>query len=142
MRTREIEIGDRVHHRCWQSDYEVVAINNGYAWLRTKDASKGVLAALFNLYRIAPDVPKPKFRVGQPIAIKNGQKDHLEIAEIIPLGGFSYRLRCIPHNEGLDGEIVFKGGLTYTTYKEWELMPLPEAVPEVCPTCGGKVADA
>ena len=118
MRTREIEIGDRVHHRCWQSDYEVVAINNGYAWLRTKDASKGVLAALFNLSRIEPAAPQPKFSVGQEVRrVLYGMSG--KPMEVIAIRVFEYECR---DHEGYHFR-VGEDGL--------------EAVPEVCPTCGG-----
>ena len=125
MRTREIEIGDKVHHRCWQSDYEVVAINNGYAWLRTKDASKGVLAALFNLSRIEPAAPQPKFRVGQRVKRPR------------PTGNVGVIVAVHSTETRYDVDWSDGKGILCPNVAESDL----EAVPAICRTCGGKVAD-
>ena len=132
--SEQIKVGEWVHHDPKDMDGVLLATHHEWAWVDY--GGRFPLCELReNLTRIEPAVPQPLFRVGQRVAIKNGQKDHLEIAEI----EYHYRLRCLPHNAGLDGEIEFKGGLTHCTYSEADLGAVPDEV--VCPTCGGKVAD-
>ena len=137
--TDELRVGDRVKSICHEGGtllgFHTNREGQRWAWVEWDDMAECYGCQLQDLTRISPDVPQPKYRVGQRVAIKNGQKDHLEIAEI----EYHYRLRCLPHNAGLDGEIEFKGGLTHCTYSEADLGAVPDEV--VCPTCGGKVAD-
>ena len=69
--------------------------------------------------RISPAEPQPKYRVGQDVLSPGGS-----VVKIIALGP-AYRV------EYPDG--------THTWWEEELLSPVP--VPEVCPVCGGKVAD-
>ena len=129
----ELNPGDRVHWIGRPGTFVVEPLAQHRVQIRSEQEGTIFTPLASELTRISPDVPL--FRVGQRVAIKNGQKDHLEIAEI----EYHYRLRCLPHNAGLDGEIEFKGGLTHCTYSEADLGAVPDEV--VCPTCGGKVAD-
>jgi len=72
-----------------------------------------------SLTRIEPAEPQPKYRVGQDVLSPGGS-----VVKIIALGP-AYRV------EYPDG--------THTWWEEELLSPVP--VPEVCPVCGGKVAD-
>ena len=117
----EIEEGAHVHFsRGGMHDYLVLARYGEYAWIREEGSLQPETVQVKRLTRIAPTVPQPKFRDGQDVLSPGGS-----VVKIIALGP-AYRV------EYPDG--------THTWWEEELLSPVP--VPEVCPTCGGKVADA
>ena len=116
--SEQIKVGEWVHHDPKDMDGVLLATHHEWAWVDY--GGRFPLCELReNLTRIAPDVPQPKFRVGQEVLSPGGS-----VLKIIALGP-AYRV------EYPDG--------THTWWEEEILSPVP--VP-VCPTCGGKVADA
>jgi len=73
-----------------------------------------------SLTRIEPAVPQPLFRVGQRVKFRQHGRSTYKVTAV----------KAITCAYALDGADIF-----------WEASEL-EAVPEVCPTCGGKVGDA
>jgi len=119
----EIEEGAHVHFsRGGMHDYLVLARYGEYAWIREEGSLQPETVQVKRLTRIAPAVPQALFRVGQKVRLKNDALDFPgEMGQVIHLGYY-----------------VSRSGHWGTWVVERKL----EAVPEVCQTCGGKVADA
>ena len=121
----EFKVGDRVEgkrkeHQCLGT----VVGEKGMVWVHWDTDEEGVSSLVYGsiLTRIEPDVPQPKYRVGQRVRLKNDALDFPgEMGQVIHLGYY-----------------VSRSGHWGTWVVERKL----EAVPEVCQTCGGKVADA
>jgi hypothetical protein len=120
----EIRVGDRVRDGCNEPG-TVIGLHAGrsdrWAWVEYDEGNRcyGIRVGL--LTRIEPAVPEALFRVGQRVRLKNDALDFPgEMGQVIHLGYY-----------------VSRSGHWGTWVVERKL----EAVPEVCPTCGGKVAD-
>jgi len=97
----------------------ILARDGKWAWVVYDSEDGRFTEMVSSLTRIESAMPQPKFRVGQKVLSPGGS-----VLKIIALGP-AYRV------EYPDG--------THTWWEEEILSPVP--VP-VCPTCGGKVADA
>ena len=114
----EIEEGAHVHFsRGGMHDYLVLARYGEYAWIREEGSLQPETVQVKRLTRIEPDEPQAKYRVGQKVLSLKGS-----LVEVVALRT-GYQIR-------------YKHGST-AWWREDELRPVP-----VCPTCGGKVADA
>ena len=116
--------GERVSWNQGAGDTYVVEPLNGYiVRVRNERTGESWFPRRQDLTRISPAVPQAKFRVGQEVRrVLYGMSG--KPMEVIAIRVFEYECR---DHEGYHFRIG-EDGL--------------EAVPEVCPTCGGKVADA
>ena len=116
----ELKVGDRTTTAVGR-DVIVLALDGDHAWIKAVDNGDHWTYRIENLTRIEPDVPQPKYHIGEMVRVRSTW----QIGEIV---GTEYpiRYRCRQRD-----------GYHFSRY-ESEL----EARPEVCPTCGGKVADA
>ena len=118
--SEQIKVGEWVHHDPKDMDGVLLATHHEWAWVDY--GGRFPLCELReNLTRIEPDVPQPKYHIGEMVRVRSTW----QIGEIV---GTEYpiRYRCRQRD-----------GYHFSRY-ESEL----EARPEVCPTCGGKVGDA
>jgi len=114
--------GERVSWNQGAGDTYVVEPLNGYiVRVRNERTGESWFPRRQDLTRIEPDVPQPKYRVGQRVRLKNDALDFPgEMGQVIHLGYY-----------------VSRSGHWGTWVVERKL----EAVPEVCQTCGGTGAD-
>jgi len=117
----ELKVGDRTTTAVGR-DVIVLALDGDHAWIKAVDNGDHWTYRIKNLTRISPAEPQPKFRVGQRVRrVLYGMSG--KPMEVIAIRVFEYECR---DHEGYHFRIG-EDGL--------------EAVPEVCPTCGGKVGD-
>ena len=117
--SEQIKVGEWVHHDPKDMDGVLLATHHEWAWVDY--GGRFPLCELReNLTLISPDVPQPKFRVGQRVDLVNCTSGHPGIIEEV-IQGTSYKVRW---------------GRSESICNEDRLRLL-----EVCPTCGGKVGD-
>jgi len=117
----EFKVGDRARVCGYTLPVTILAIDDDLVWTTTDKGSHGTYHA-YLMTRIEPAVPQAKFCVGQRV-----QRPYPRIpGEVVAVRPNTLYYYDVKWSDG-----VCQG------VGESEL----EAVPEVCPTCGGKVGD-
>ena len=117
--TDELKVGDRTTTAVGR-DVIVLALDGDHAWIKAVDNGDHWTYRIENLTRISPAVPQAKYRVGQRVRQRSTGEQGI-VGEI--LHPISYKVKWPDGGENQYGEDDL------------------EAVPAICPTCGGKVGD-